>query len=273
MTPNIWPNSFGLHSFSAGGVGSFYFFKNFKLLIDIGEWHPILETAQHVFLTHGHFDHISNLFRLLSYRRQTLTIYAHPGMLPNIAKACRALEELNGFDPWGYQWQDLAQDINFEIGKNLLMQSIPLVHHKYSNACLIWERRKFLQECYKNLDTKQIQSLVLEGHNVTSEKLSPIIFCSGDTGSDVFQIKEMFEAEVCVLECTFWDDEYRDSAKKWNHLHIYDILDVASQFDNRILLLSHISNRYSIEFIKKLSQKLRNALHKNVLLLLDIPYG
>ncbi|KOR28645.1 hypothetical protein TI03_04250, partial [Achromatium sp. WMS1] len=146
MQPNTWPNSFGLYSFSIAGDGSFHLFKDLKLIMDIGAWHPILVSAQHVFLSHGHMDHIANLFKLLSYKTahkmRPPTIYAHPDMLPNVKIACQALEQLNGLKTWDYQWQNLTSETQFSLGNNRLLQAIPLTHHVHSNACLIWERRK-----------------------------------------------------------------------------------------------------------------------------------
>ncbi|KOR33300.1 hypothetical protein TI05_01930 [Achromatium sp. WMS3] len=275
MRPNIWQNSFGLHSFSIAGDANFYLFKALNLLIDIGAWHPILASAQHIFLSHGHMDHIAGLFKLLSYKTshkiQPPTIYAHPDMQPNIQTVCQALEQLNGLKTWDYHWQNLIPETHFTIGNNRLLQAFPLTHHIHSNACLIWEQRKRLQERYKGLDTQQIQRLVLEGAEVNDQILIPIIFYSGDTESSVFAIPELFNAEICVLECTFWEPEYRSKANKFKHLHIMDILDVASQFNNKTLILTHISERYSIEFITNTAQKLQDLLPRSVQLKLDLP--
>ncbi|KOR28970.1 hypothetical protein TI03_03480, partial [Achromatium sp. WMS1] len=166
---------------------------------------------------------------------------------------------------------NLTSETQFSLGNNRLLQAIPLTHHVHSNACLIWERRKRLQERYKDLDVKQIQRLVLDGVQVSEQITIPLVFYSGDTDYSVFKIPELFNAEICVLECTFLKPGYQDKARKYKHLHITDIINVASQFNNKMLILTHLSERYSIEFIKNTVQDLRAVLPKKVQLQLDLP--
>src|SRR5205823_14703195 len=59
----------------------------------------------------------------------------------------------------------------------------------------------------------------------------------------------LYRADVLMIECSFIADDAHDRAVKYRHIHFDDIAEFAERFENRIIVLTHFSRRYSCEEI------------------------
>ena len=56
----------------------------------------------------------------------------------------------------------------------------------------------------------------------------------------------VFEASVLVIECTFLGPETRNHGKRYGHLHLRDLVDNESRFENDAVVLTHLSRRFKL---------------------------
>ena len=82
----------------------------------------------------------------------------------------------------------------------------------------------------------------------------PLVATCGDTSADVFAIAppEVFRAKVLLLECSFLEDEHRNRANGWGHLHLSDVAERADLFENELLVLTHLTLRTGPSEIRRL---------------------
>jgi ribonuclease Z len=81
----------------------------------------------------------------------------------------------------------------------------------------------------------------------------------GDTRIDVVDQEPMVrEARVLLLECTFMETKVSvDKARKGGHIHLDELIERASLFQNEAILLTHFSRRYR-------SQEIREAIERKI---------
>ena len=55
----------------------------------------------------------------------------------------------------------------------------------------------------------------------------------------------LFRAEVLIIECSFVAAGHQKRAAEYRHIHFDDIAEFAGRFENRMIVLTHFSRRYS----------------------------
>ena len=72
------------------------------------------------------------------------------------------------------------------------------------------------------------------------------LFYTGDTDRGILESNDaLFKAEVLIMECSFVADGHQERAARYRHIHFDDIAEFANRFENRLIVLTHFSRRYS----------------------------
>lgn len=105
---------------------------------------------------------------------------------------------------------------------------------------------------------------------------------TGDTTFQVFTDEvytppaDLFKVKLLIVEATYIDDD-RDiadrieQARQWGHIHLSEIYENAALFKNvDNILLMHLSDKYSCEFIEKkvfenIPEELKGKIHVSTL--------
>jgi ribonuclease Z len=91
-----------------------------------------------------------------------------------------------------------------------------------------------------------IGELRRRGLAVAEEYRYPLLFYTGDTDRGILESGDaLFRAEVLIIECSFLADGHQERAAKYRHIHFDDIAEFADRFENRLVMLTHFSRRYS----------------------------
>jgi ribonuclease Z len=112
-----------------------------------------------------------------------------------------------------------------------------------------------------------------EAVNVVTEH--PIVVFSGDTTIDFIEHSAWArEADLLIMECTFMDDRVSvESARANGHIHLDEVVERADLFQNKAILLTHLSARYRQEEAEAaLDAKLPPELRAKVTLLPRPPW-
>jgi ribonuclease Z len=88
-------------------------------------------------------------------------------------------------------------------------------------------------------------ALKIRGAEVTRREEIPLLAYPGDCSPEIFEAApELFRARVLLVECSFLGEDDRDRARKYDHIHLDDIIERASLFENEAIVLTHFSMRY-----------------------------
>src|SRR4029077_9808883 len=122
-----------------------------------------------------------------------------------------------------------------------------------------------LKDEFVDRSGEEIAALRTSGVEVTRREEIPLLAYPGDCGDEIFEAcPELFRARVLLLECSFLLPEDKDRAREYAHIHLDDILERAHLFENETIVLTHFSQRYRPEEIRKALTAIPEELSKRV---------
>jgi ribonuclease Z len=231
-----------------------------------------------IFITHWHADHFAGLLGLiesmsLEKRRDTLEIYGPEAnrfvpMILNLGYGTRSFSVTSYDVPFqGNDINILVDEKEYQILSTPVRHGIPAVSYcflekdrikidkdKASKLGLPKQGKiyKILKEkgyvVYKDLEIKLEDVCYVE-------KGKKIVY-SGDTKSCRNLIKISKNADLLILDCTYFDD-----LEERNHMNLEQAIDIAKKSDVKKIILTHISRRYQDEKeLERIVNEYRNEL-------------
>jgi ribonuclease Z len=138
------------------------------------------------------------------------------------------------------------------LRNDLELKFLPGRHRVPTVGYLFSEIRKKLSDELIGRPGEEIAALRAGGAEVTRREEIPLLAYPGDCGPEIFDAApELFRARVLLIECSFVAPEDRDRAREYAHIHLDDIAERASLFENEAIVLTHFSLRYEPEEILK----------------------
>lgn len=244
--------------FSKALYSTWIYYSPDRILFDCGEGASTqLENKafaiRHVFLSHGHADHISGLMGLINIRNNAmgdrekdLTIYFPAGnhfiseLITYFARTNRRLR-------YRLEWVPLNAGDRVTLLKGRMpryIEAFPTVHSQgeLSLGYNVIEIRRRLKPDYQDLSQDEIVQLVREGRKdeITEEYAQKLVSYGGD--SVPLRPATVEGTEVLLHEATFLADEDR---KEYKHATVWEAVEVAKKAGvKRELICFHISSRY-----------------------------
>ncbi|SHH19959.1 MBL fold metallo-hydrolase [Thermosipho atlanticus] len=229
-----------------------------RILFDAGEgvstmMNNKIYAIKHIFLTHGHVDHISGLWSLINTRNNAmgdrgkdLSIY-YPKGNKGIEEYLTFIRKVNSdlrFNLNIYPIEDGSEIILRDSKQNKKFIRAFKVKHTQNEKSFgyhVFEERKKLKKEFQNLSQNEIAELAkLYGSDYITEKYnSKILTFSGDTY--LLKKKDIEDTEILFHECTFLN---KNDRKYNNHATIEDIVELVKDTKIKKLILYHISGRY-----------------------------
>ncbi|PWZ14349.1 tRNase Z TRZ2, chloroplastic [Zea mays] len=138
---------------------------------------------------------------------------------------------------------------------------------------VIYSIRRKLKKQYAHLKGSQIMKLKQSGTEITDTILYPEVAFTGDTKSDFIldpRNADALRAKVLITEATFLDDHVDvEHAREHGHMHLSEIMEHFQWFRNETIVLTHFSNRYSLEDIRQAVSRLQPKLNSKVVALTE----
>lgn len=127
---------------------------------------------------------------------------------------------------------------------------MPTNHRIPSLGYCIYSKRNKLKEEYCNLTPKYLKDLRSKRTTISNEVYVPEIAFTGDSLlSGIIDKSEFLTAKVLIMECTFLSDISIDDAHSGFHVHISEVAQNHTLFLNNAIILTHFSDKYSLETI------------------------
>jgi ribonuclease Z len=256
--------------YSKGLYSTWLYYAPDRLAFDAGEGiSSILGNKcfaiQHVFLSHGHADHISGLIGLINIRNsgmgdteKPLTIY-YPKENWRVLELIAYIAKTNSKLSYDLAWVPLepGDRVTLFEGQNPRYIEAFRTQHTRSELSLgynIVEVRRRLKEEYRGLPQEEIAQLVREkGREAITTTYPQKLFSYGGDSAPI-DPRLIEGTEVLCHEATFLNPEDRENP---THSTLEEALEVARRAGvKRELFVIHISSRYRRE-LPRVEEELR----------------
>lgn len=230
--------------------------------------------SKFVALSHGHMDHIGGLAYYASQRQfQGMgegTIVCDRRIADDVRKMMAGYNDLER-QKTPYKLIELDENEEVEVKNNMFLRGFATEHTSPSFGWVIVEKRSKLKPELVGLPQEKLRELKDRGEEITMTLEVPLIAYTGDTLPGPHLVRDdVRKAQVVVSECTFFEPDHKARAKIGMHLHIDDVAEWAGVLEAEALILTHISRRTHMTYIRKrLDEVLADDVRKKVHVLMD----
>ena len=241
---------------SRAGEGTLLVLPQFRLALDIGRPHRILPPVTTACLSHGHVDHLGGLAYWASQRYLnslgSATLCVPEAVASDVAELLAVHARLEGGEPYDITLKPVSDGATHTLRKDCHLEFFATDHWIPTlGSRVLWTRRRLLPELV-GAEPTELAALRKEGTPITSDIVTPLVAYGADTGPGLFENEKALDAEILLLECSFWGDDDIERARAYGHLHISDILQLAPRLKCRHLVLLHASRRNRLHEVEKI---------------------
>ncbi|MBO3064177.1 MULTISPECIES: ribonuclease Z [Staphylococcus] len=260
-------------------------YSNSIWLFDVGEGtqHQILHHSiklgkvDHIFITHMHGDHIFGLPGLLTSRSfqggegKPLTVIGPKGIKAFIETTLQLSESKLNYPITYIEIEDHLsyQNNGFNVEAHMLNHGIPSFGYRieapYTSGKIdVAALKKIgLEPGPKYQEVKNNETFEYNGEIYTSKDFKgdatkgPVIAIFGDTMPCNNEAIIADKATVMVHESTYIEGD-KSLANNYHHSHIEDVFDLIETAQVEYSLITHLSNRYTLDEIEEISLSLKS---------------
>jgi ribonuclease Z len=271
----ITTDHFTIEGRSRAGQETYFRIRELGVVLDIGRCPDLAIGVPDIFISHAHLDHALGI-PFYAGQRHLQRIPGGRVFVPReAADDFRALmllhQKLEGTD-YDIEIVGVGEGEVIALGKTHEVRAHQATHRVAARAYEFLEVRHKLRAEYAGRD--DISELRRRGTKVVEEYRQPLLFYSGDSDRGILESNQaLFHAEVLLIECSFIVDGHQERAARYRHIHFDDIADFADRFENRLIVLTHFSRRYSrAEIRDEIGRRCPDRLRDRVRLALPEPF-
>lgn len=240
---------------SVSGIGTSLSLPEMNITLDCGIVTPASVGCQHVLLTHGHLDHFHCVDRHAYLRSMSgsgkPSIFYVPDHLADAVlakfRACAQAQHQTHMPSYRVVVVNPGDTVQVD---GYRVRPFRTIHRIPSQGYVIYAVRQKLRPEFEGCSGPEIRDARLSGVEVTTEVEVPMVAFTGDTQAKAFDqsqqgVVDALRAKVLITECTFIGDFSVAEAQKRGHVHIDELAQRASLFQNEAVLMAHFSQRHT----------------------------
>lgn len=271
MLTQVHTNGFTLRGVSLGGIYTSLHVPELDSLFDVGWPLRTAAAARHLFLSHGHVDHVGGLSSLLGIR----ALFGHPRPIriclpaeiaPLLRETLAAMSRMQRYDlPVDLVPMEPGDEV--ALRGDLIVRAVRTYHPVPSLGYVLIRRVAKLRPELRGLSGPEIAEKKRSGERVTEQVDRLELAYATDTLSVVLDREPaLLESRVLVLECTFLDEKKSlADARAGCHIHLDELIERAHLFRNEAIVLMHFSQLYRpVEVREILARRLPEELRRRV---------
>jgi ribonuclease Z len=257
MLVKVQAGPYTVRGVSLGGVYTSLQVPELGVVFDVGVAHRAFAATDHLFLSHGHADHLGALFSLLGIRglmaKPPPNLYFPAALEAPILEMLKVQSGMQRF-PLDVLPHPMRPGDTAELRPDLSVRAFRTHHVVPSLGYELFHRAKKLKDEFRALPGPEIAKRRMAGEALFEEVEHLLLAYATDTLPRVLETHpSLLRARVLILECTFLDDrKKRDAARRGGHIHLDDLLEMRPNFQNEALVLMHLSQLYRPDEVRRI---------------------
>ncbi len=207
-------------------------------------------------LTHGHMDHAAGLPYYLSQRTfvgtQAGRVIVHTSLVQPIMDLMACWARIEGHpSPAEIVGVDHGDEV--PLRRDLVARAFKVNHGTDALGFAIVEYRYKLKPEYVNLSGPQLVELKRKDIEIQNKVEIPLVAYVGDTADgSFFDLDHVRNAQLLIMECTFFDADHVVRARAGKHLHARDLQSIVPRLRNPNILITHLTRRTDMRAAKRI---------------------
>ncbi|KAF1334870.1 hypothetical protein FI667_g1701, partial [Globisporangium splendens] len=286
---------YAFHIRAVAGVESCCAVESVDVAFDMGCCFSRAVRKSHVFITHGHVDHIGAFSTHAAHRNllgmAPANYYVPAHLVDHMQSIMENISAMQG-DEIKANIVPIRAFEEIHISAQWLVKAVPTVHRVPSFGYIVYRKHNKLKEEYVGLPRDEIAALKRTGIDVTATTLSPEIAYTGDTTAQIFEsltfrsgdmeeqpndflnvkvlITEVRQALLLIASAATFVDDAKSAAHATSrgHIHLDQLIDLADRFERvQSIILVHFSARYDPKLLSAiLDRKIPAALRSKLII-------
>lgn len=250
MLTTVKAGPYTIRGLSIAGIYTSLYVRELGALFDVGIAVRSCAGAEHVFLSHGHADHCGALVSLLGMRG-LLRIPPPRIFLPAelVDSTREALSSMSRGQRYAFSIlaEPMVPGDEYALRPDLNVRAFRTHHTGPSLGYQFFARVPKLKQMYRDLPGKEIAERRKRGDDIFDYEERLELAYATDTLLRVIETTpSLLKTRVLIMECSFLDERKSiDLTHAGGHVHLDELVDRASSFENEAIVLMHFSQIYA----------------------------
>jgi ribonuclease Z len=232
-----------------------------RAIFDAGMMLPV--STDHIFITHGHPDHIGALPAIVARRAikdtgKPLSIHVPAGIADEVRTALEAMDRVFG-DRTERPWRLFGREHGDVVptGQGAAVRALRTFHGVASCGWAVEKTVRKLKAEFVGRSGPEIMALREQGVVITDEVTNTVAVIPGDTTIEFLLREERARtAKVLLHEVTFWDDRSSvEGCRRFGHTHVDEMIEHCDKFEGDALVLVHRSLKHKRAEVEEILHK------------------
>jgi ribonuclease Z len=265
-----------LQGFTMAGEETVIVVPEFNVAFDVGRAPREVIGIDHVCLSHGHMDHAAGLAYYFSQRNfqdaPPGTVLVHHGLVQPIRDLLQVWGRIEGHvSPAKIIGVDEDEDV--ELRRGLVARPFRVRHPGPTLGFSLVDVRRKLKPEYADYSSLQIVELKKQGIAIDYRLEVPrVAYCGDSAIGNYLDYDHVRNAEVLLVECTFFEPDHLERARQGQHTHVTDLPALYERVRSPNVVLVHLTRRTGLGDAKRyLSKVLRPEDQQRTTILMDLP--
>lgn len=209
-------------------------------------------------ISHGHMDHAAGIAYYLSQRdfigAAPGRVIIHRDQATNVQRLMGIWAEIEGHHAPG-EIEGVLPGQDVKIRRNLFIRPFAVQHPGPSLGFSVVEMRHKLKPEFVGKTGPQLVQLKKDNVPIEDRIEVPLVAYCGDTAlGDFLDLAWVRDAEILIIECTFFDGDHLKRARLGAHIHVSDLRRILAGVRSRYVVLNHVTRRTDLRKAKRILQ-------------------